>query len=135
MMPGDPVGWGARPSVVARLGPSLAVLGGIVALVLVAGLKAPVACGCTPTEPPLPPSPIVGVVVAVDSAGLGQVKAFTLRLTDGSTILLTLGALENVTEFSPSHLSEHQATSQPVRAFYRLEDGKPVIYRLEDAPT
>ncbi len=134
MMPGDPVGWGARRSLVTRLAPTLAVLAAVVALVLIAGLSAPPACACTPTAAPLPPSPVDGVVVAVDSAGLGQVKAFTLRLPGGSTILLTLGTLENATEFSPSHLSEHQVTSQPIRAFYRLEDGKPVVYRLDDAP-
>jgi len=110
------------------------VVAGVVALALIAGLRAPEACACTPAAPSLRPSPIEGVVVAVDSAGLGQVKAFTLRLPDGSTFLLTLGALENATEFSPSHLSEHQVTSEPIRAFYRLEDGKPVVYRLENAP-
>ncbi len=117
----------------ARLAPTLAILAGVAALLLIAAMLAPGACACTSTEPPLPPSPIDGVVVAVDSAGIGQVKAFTLRLTDGTTILLTLGNLEDATQFSPSHLSEHQATSQPIRAFYRLEDGKPVVYRLEDA--
>jgi hypothetical protein len=91
-------------------------------------------CACSQTAPPLPPSPVDGVVVAVDSAALGQVKAFTLRLRDASSVTLTLGALENATEFSPSHLAEHQASSVPVRAFYRLENGAPVVYRLEDAP-
>lgn len=90
-------------------------------------------CACTQPQPP-PPSPVDGVVVAVDSAGLGQVKAFTLRLPGASSVTLTLGALENATQFSPSHLAEHQASSVPVRAFYRLENGVPVVYRLEDAP-
>jgi hypothetical protein len=135
MMPGDPVGWGAKRSLVTRLGPTLGVLAAIVALVLVAALTAPAACACTPSEPPLPASPVDGVVVAVDSAGLGQVKGFTLRLTNGSTILLTLGVLENATAFSPAHLAEHQASSQPVRVFYRLENSHLVVYRLEDAPT
>jgi hypothetical protein len=132
-MPADPVGRGARRSRIARLGPALAVFAGLVALLLIAGLSAPVACACTPL-PSVPPSPIEGVVVAVDSAGIGQVKTFTLRLTDGTTIALTLGNLENASQFSPSHLNEHQATSRPILAFYRLEDGKPVVYRLEDAP-
>ena len=80
------------------------------------------------------PSPVVGVVVRVDSAGLGQVRGFDLRIENGSTVRLTLGVLENAAEFSPSHLAEHQASSEPVRAFYRLEAGVPVVYRLEDAP-
>jgi hypothetical protein len=135
MTPDEPVGGDLpRRSLAARLAPTLAVLAGVVALALTATLRAPDACACTPAQATLPPSPIAGVVVAVDSAGLGQVTAFTLRLPDGSTFLLDVGTLENATEFSPSHLSEHQVTSRPILAFYRLEDGKPVVYRLEDAP-
>lgn len=93
-------------------------------------------CACTMRE--LPPttrqSPVLGVVMRVDSAGLGQVRAFDLRLENGSTVTLTLGPLENAADFSPNHLAEHQASSEPVRAFYRLEAGIPVVYRLEDAP-
>jgi hypothetical protein len=135
MTPSEPVGGDLpRRSLGARLAPAFAVLAGVVAIALVATLRAPDACACTPAQASLPPSPIAGVVVAVDSAGLGQVTAFTLRLADGSTFLLDVGTLENATEFSPSHLSEHQVTSRPILAFYRLEDGKPIVYRLEDAP-
>jgi hypothetical protein len=135
MNPYEPVGWDLpRRSLGARLAPAFAVVAGVVVLVMIAALRAPEACACTPAQATLPPSPIEGVVVAVDSAGLGQVNAFTLRLPDGSTFLLTVGTLENATEFSPNHLSEHQVTSQPILAFYRLVNGKPVAYRLEDAP-
>lgn len=97
-------------------------------------LAAPKAtCACRPA-PSMPPSPIDGVVVAVDSAGLGQVRAFTLRAAGGFDFVLRLGNLENATEFSPSHLAEHLATSQRVRVYYRDESGEPVVYRLEDAP-
>jgi hypothetical protein len=44
-----------------------------------------------------------------------------------------LGALENATQFTPSHLAEHQATSVPVRVFFVDQDGEHVVYRLEDA--
>jgi len=93
-------------------------------------------CACTPlpaTAPPPPPSPVSGVVIRVDSAGLNAVSGFTLRLSDGSSVDLKLGTLENPTEFSPSHLAEHQATGNPVRAFYRNVAGVPTVYRLEDA--
>ena len=89
------------------------------------------ACGCTPT-PALPASPAEGVVVGVDSAGLGQVSDFTLRVR-GYPFVFKVGALENVTEFPPSHLVEHLASSEPVRAYFRIVDGAPVVYRLEDA--
>ena len=89
---------------------------------------------CTPpATQTLPPSPITGVVIAVDSAGLGQVRGFTLRDPGGDAYDLQVGPLENAAEFSPSHLSEHMASSEPIRAFYRLENGTPTVYRLEDA--
>lgn len=134
MTPYEPVGWDkAKQSPAFRLLPALAVLAGVVAIGIL-GFSPKAACACTPTEVPIPPSPIVGVVIAVDSAGLGQVRTFALRLPDASTLTLTLGTLENATEFSPSHLVEHMASSEPIRAFYRREDGVPTVYRLEDAP-
>jgi hypothetical protein len=87
------------------------------------------ACACTP---PAIDSPLVGVVVGVDSAGLGDVRGFTLRTSDG-TFALTLGPLENATEFSPGHLTEHMASSEPVRAYFRLDGSEAIVYRLEDA--
>jgi hypothetical protein len=89
-------------------------------------------CSCEPV-PSFPPSPVVGVVVSVDTPSLGKVNGFALRLADGSTLTLKVGVLENATQFSPSHLLAHEATSVPIRAFYRLQNGAPVVYRLEDA--
>jgi hypothetical protein len=87
-----------------------------------------------PTAPPMPPSPVVGVVVDIASAGLGEVERFNLRLPDGTTIVLQMGTLENAVDFPPAHLAEHQATSSPIRAFYRIgPSGEPEVYRLEDA--
>jgi len=134
MTPSEPVGWDkAKQSRAFRLLPALAVLAGVIAIGIL-GFSPNAACACTPTTPPAPSSPVDGVVIAVDSAGLGQVKAFVLRLPDASTLTLTLGTLENATAFSPGHLAEHMATSFPVRAFFRMENGVPTVYRLEDAP-
>lgn len=133
--PYEPVGWEAtRRARASRFFPALLVFAGVVAIGLL-GFGPTAACACTPTQPPPPVSPVVGVVIAVDSAGLGQVSSFVLRLADASTLKLTVGQLENATEFSPSHLSEHMASSELVRAFFRLEAGIPVVYRLEDAAT
>jgi hypothetical protein len=106
-------------------------------LLLVGAVSA--ACGpaSSPTVAPvgsLPPSPVDGVVVHVDSAGLADVKGFDLRLTDGTILAFTLGPLENGAQFAPGHLSEHQATGNPVRVSYRVVYGVPIVYRLEDAP-
>ena len=88
-----------------------------------------------PAPPPTPDvaSPVDGVVIAVDSAGLSDVRGFTLRTSGGFAFTFRLGALENATEFPPGHLAEHQATSSPVRVWFRLEGGVRVAYRLEDA--
>ena len=79
-------------------------------------------------------SPVDGVIVAIDGTGLSDVRGFTLRLADGSTMTFRLGQLENPTQFPPGHLKEHEATSQPVRVFFVEGPDGPVVYRLEDAP-
>jgi hypothetical protein len=89
-------------------------------------------CACTP-RPSFPDSPVEGVVVSVSSPSLGQVTSFDLRLASGGTLHFFVGTLENATEFPPSHLAEHQATSQPVRVHFRTENGIHTVYRLEDA--
>jgi hypothetical protein len=76
---------------------------------------------------------VEGVIVSVDSAGLGDVRGFTLRQPGGETLEFRLGELENPTEFPPGHLAEHQATAQPVRVWYRLEGAERFAVRLEDA--
>jgi hypothetical protein len=73
-------------------------------------------------------------VVDVDSAGLTDVRGFTLRATDGTETRFRMGVLENGAQFSPGHLVEHQATAEPVRVRFREEGGERVAYRIDDAP-
>ena len=87
----------------------------------------------TPDMSP-PASPVDGVIVAIDASGLSDVRGFTLRLADGSTLAFRLGQLQNPTQFPPGHLKEHQATSIAVRVFFVDGPDGPVAYRLEDAP-
>lgn len=108
---------------------------------VVALLVAAFAAGCVPpgsNQPDPTPSvtsPVDGVIVSVDAAGLGDVRGFTLRAANSPfSFSFVLGTLENPTEFPPSHLAEHQATSQPVRVYFRTENGVHTAYRLEDAP-
>ena len=80
-------------------------------------------------------SPVDGVIIALDSAGLGDVRGFTLRPSSGPFAFnFKLGTLENPTEFPPGHVAEHLASSEPVRVyFHRSENGEHIVYRLEDA--
>jgi hypothetical protein len=99
---------------------------------------AAVACSCQPVSSappvhtPVVVSPVNGIVVSVDSAGLADVRGFVLRVPGGSAVDFVLGPLENPTEFPPGHLSEHLATSQPVRVYFLVQSGERVVFRLED---
>jgi hypothetical protein len=146
--PATPAGGAASPPeraghpVPERIAKGVLAAAGIVALVFVAsavlGLMSP-SCACTTRPAPtasaaIPASPIDGVVVKIDSTGIGNVRGFTMRLVGGATLDMTLGTLENAAQFAPGHLAEHQATASPVRAYFVLSGGVPVVYRLEDAP-
>lgn len=91
------------------------------------------ACAPQPAATPDVQSPIDGVVIEVDAASLTDVREFTLRTTGGFAFGFELGPLENATEFSPSHLKEHQATSEPIRVWFRVDNGARIAYRIEDA--
>jgi hypothetical protein len=77
---------------------------------------------------------IAGVIVAVDSAGLGSVRSFTLRRAGGETIEFRLDRLANAAEFPPGHLAEHQASAEPVRVWSIESGGAHYAIVLEDAP-
>lgn len=86
------------------------------------------------TSPGAVSSPVVGVIVAIDSAGLSEVTGFTLRLSGGSQLRFrVLAPLENGAQFPLGHLSEHLATAAPVRVFFRRSADLLVVYRIEDA--
>ena len=108
------------------------------ALIVVIGLTGVAAfllseSGLRDPDAPSNAESMVGVIVGVEALGLTDVKGFTLRIADGATVEFVIGDLENGTEFPPGHLVEHQATAQPIRVWYRTEDGARVAIRLEDA--
>lgn len=75
-----------------------------------------------------------GLVVAVDSSGLTDVRGFSIRTADGRTVAFRIGVLENGAQFPPGHLLEHVATGVKVVVTYRRENGELVAVRLDDAP-
>ncbi len=84
-------------------------------------------------SPSAPASPVEGVVTKIDATGLDKVNGFTIRTADGASLTFRIGTLENGAEFPPGHLKEHQATSSPVRVFFRPDGSDLVVYRIEDA--
>ena len=134
-----------EPSTTRRVGTSkpqrlgfVGPFGAIGGVVIVAGailIAALLVCACTPvSQSPEVASPVDGIVLSVDSSGLSDVRGFTLRTSSGSAFTFLVGTLENAAAFSPSHLAEHQVSSEPIRVWFRVEGGDRVVYRLEDAP-
>ena len=113
-----------------------AFLVGLALVVVIAGAAVVFLGGGAPAPPSLPTGTqeFTGVIVAVDSAGLGDVRGVTVRATDGTLASFSLEQLQNATEFPPGHLIEHQATSERVRVFYRRDGEALVAFRIVDAP-
>jgi len=109
----------------------------VLAIVLIVGLTAAtvVVLGRTALgdQGPLNSEQVVGIVVRVDSAGLTKVHGFALRTDADTDMVFVLDKLENGAEFPPGHLVEHQASSSPIRVWYRTEGGVNYAIRLQDA--
>ena len=84
------------------------------------------------TRPDLPTA--IGVIVAVDSAGLSNVNTFTLRQADGTNLKFDLTKQENAVQFPPGHLQQHLATARLTQVWYRAEGGVLFAIQLADAP-
>jgi hypothetical protein len=90
---------------------------------------ASVACGSRSDDGP--PDEIAGVVVDVEAEGLGHVTSFDVR-SEGTSyeIFIDPGATYS---FPPSHLSDHLASSEPVRVGLTERDGRLYATSIEDA--
>jgi hypothetical protein len=106
------------------------------AVVVITGVAALLLSETSTPNPDAPPgtTAVVGVIVGVDSQGLGDVRGFTLRREGGELLEFDLSQLESGAEFPPGHLAEHQATATPVRVWYRDDGGVLLAIRVEDAP-
>jgi hypothetical protein len=80
-------------------------------------------------------SPTVdGIVISVDSQGLGNVRGFRLRTADGRILTFDLSADRNGAQFPPGHLTEHLATAAAVRVWYEGSGDQLKALWLEDKP-
>jgi len=106
----------------------------LVAILLVTGGAALVLGGPGSGDPP-GTTIVEGVVVEVTATSLTDVCCFKLRTADGQVLEFGLAGLENGAQFPPSHLTEHQATAQRVRVWYRAAvEAMLRAVRIEDAP-
>ncbi|MFP5343430.1 MAG: hypothetical protein ACLGIJ_10985 [Candidatus Limnocylindria bacterium] len=129
---------GTRRALVAVLILIIAVTGGAAVLLGGPGGDAPgpgPSGGATSPLPAsaVPASPLTGVIVAVDSRGLTDVRAFTLRTVDGTLYAFDLRELRSTAAFPLGHLAEHQATAEPVVVTFRVEDGILIATAVDDA--
>lgn len=77
------------------------------------------------------PSQITGVVVAVESERLGDVRSFEVRSGGRNyDIFIDPNARYG---FPPAHLSEHLTSGEPVRVGLRKRDGRLYATSIEDA--
>lgn len=77
-----------------------------------------------------------GLVVDIETLGLGRVQGFTLRTDAGELLEFTIDRGTQMTDgaWPPEHLQEHRATASGVAVVYRQQEGRRVVVRLDDAP-
>lgn len=80
----------------------------------------------------LPTSPVTGVIVAIDSRGLDDVREFTLRTAEGTILVFDAREMRSTEAFPLGHLVEHQATAEPVIVTFRVVDGSLVAEAADD---
>ncbi len=117
--------------VIALTGGAAVLLGGPAGTVLPTTAPVP-----SPSSPgpagAIPDSPLAGVIVAVDSRGLDDIRAFTLRTSDGALYDFDLSQMQATATFPLGHLAEHQATADPVLVSFTIEDGLLVATAVDD---
>ncbi len=95
---------------------------------LLAGLVLSAVTACEPTL-----RQQTGIVVGVDSPGLGRVDSFRLLTTDGETLTFDTSSLEFRAEFPAPHLAEHQVIGDLIVVTYRQEGERLVVTQLDDS--
>ena len=99
----------------------------LVWLVGVAALVLPLVAACEPTL-----RQQTGIVVAVESPGLGRVDSFRLLTSGGETLTFDTTSLAFRPEFPAPHLAEHQVIGDLIVVTYRQEGGRLVVTQLDD---
>jgi hypothetical protein len=98
-------------------------------VIIAVAAAASIACGARSDQ--TPPDEITGVVVDVEAEGLGHVTSFDVR-SSGTTYEIFIDS-GTTYSFPPSHLSDHLASSEPVRIGITQRDGRLYATSIEDA--
>ncbi len=96
-------------------------------LLLLASLVLPLLAAC---EPALRQE--VGIVVGVESPGLGRVDSFQLLTRAGERLTFETSSLQFRSEFPASHLAEHQVIGDLIVVTYRQEGDRLIVTQLDD---
>ena len=73
-----------------------------------------------------------GMVLRVDSPGLGRVDSFELLTPDGEILVFDTSSLEFRPEFPAPHLAEHQVLGDQIVVTYRRDGDRLVVTQLDD---
>ena len=74
-----------------------------------------------------------GIVVGVDSPGLGRVDSFQLLTSGGETLTFDTASLRFRAEFPAPHLAEHQIIGDRIVVTYKQDGDRSVVTQLDDA--
>ena len=76
-----------------------------------------------------------GIVVDIDSEGLGRMRSFTLRTSEGELLTFDVSGPVDLSgdAFPPDHLQQHMALGEGIAVAYEMRDGQRVATRLVDA--
>jgi hypothetical protein len=96
-------------------------------LLIIAAIGLLVVVACGPSDPSE-----TGIVISIDSPGLGRVDSFELLTPDGRTLSFDSSETQFRSEFPISHLSEHQLLSDPIEVTYREDGERLVVIKLDD---
>jgi hypothetical protein len=96
-------------------------------LLLLAGACAAAVVACEPTL-----QQESGVVIEVDSPGLGRVDGFVLVNGEGERLDFDTTELEFRAEFPASHLSEHKVIGDVIEVTYKTDDDRRIVTQLDD---
>ncbi len=99
--------------------------------VLCCALLLGAACGGDDGDDAAAPSEVTGVILDIESEGIGQVTSFELKDGDETYEIFIAGDVDY--GFDLGHLNEHLTTGDPVRVPLEERGGKLYARSIDDA--